>query len=145
MAADDSLKDNKENPALPSSTILLVDDSEENRMVIEAFLMGSGWQLEMAEHGVEAVEKFKNGLFALVLMDLQMPVMDGIEATQLIRAWEAHHRQGRTTPIIALTAHAAGTELDQCREAGCNHVLTKPIRKQNLLQAIETWMGNTQV
>ncbi|MBF0434850.1 MAG: response regulator [Magnetococcales bacterium] len=144
MATENS-SNNKQAPAFPLSTILLVDDSEENRMVIEAFLLGSGWRVEVAENGIEAVEKFKNGRFAMVLMDLQMPVMDGIEATQKIRAWETEHRHNQKTPIIALTAHAAGPEWDQCREAGCNHVLTKPIRKQNLLQTIDSWKSGGQV
>ncbi|HIJ84513.1 MAG: hypothetical protein HW380_3316 [Magnetococcales bacterium] len=121
--------------------VLLVEDTEENRMVIHAFLRVSGCRLENAENGAEAVEKFMNDRFDVVLMDIQMPVMDGFEATRIIRAWEAEYRKGSQVPIVALTAHAAAQELRKGMDVGCNLILTKPIRKQQLLDAIGQWIG----
>ncbi|MBF0423501.1 MAG: response regulator [Magnetococcales bacterium] len=122
-------------------TILLVEDSEENRMVFEAFLMGIHCQLEIAKDGLEAVNKCKKYKFELIFMDLQMPVMDGIEATRLIRAWEEENRTGNPTPIVALTAHSSGEEVDKCLQAGCNHVLAKPVPRHLLMRTLHFWMG----
>jgi len=76
------------------------------------------------------------GTYDLVLMDIQMPVMDGYEATRQIREWEK--KQGKiTTPIIALTAHALEEEKNKCLDAGCDDFLTKPVKKKDLLKRIE--------
>jgi CheY-like chemotaxis protein len=91
--------------------------------------------LEIAADGQAAVDKFTAGAFDLVLMDIQMPVMDGLTATRAIREWEA--RKGvRRTPILALSAHAMGDAFEKSRQAGCDTHLTKPIRKATLLRAI---------
>ena len=93
--------------SLPGKTkILLVEDYWANVLVATAILDNLGYQYEIAENGIEAVKKFKAGQFDAVLMDVQMPEMDGIAATEAIRAWEAE--QGRTppTPVIGMTAHA---------------------------------------
>ncbi|MBF0347737.1 MAG: response regulator [Magnetococcales bacterium] len=140
QVSDRPLDNGKDRVPLPPA-ILLVEDSEENRLVIRAFLRGSGCRVEIADHGAEAVEKFKKDSFAVVLMDLQMPVMDGNEATRQIRAWEAVHGNGSRTPIVVLTAHSSGGELQQCLDNGCDLFLTKPIRKQILLDAIQPWIG----
>ncbi|MBF0590039.1 MAG: response regulator [Magnetococcales bacterium] len=116
--------------------ILLVDDAKDNRLLIQAFLKRRPYHLEMAVNGEEAVAKFKHSPFDLVLMDIQMPVMDGYEATRTIRAWE-QTCNAKPTPIIALTAHAMAEESEQIRSAGCDLHLTKPIRKQFLLKVID--------
>jgi CheY-like chemotaxis protein len=121
--------------SLNGLNILLVEDAEENRMVIEGYLRKEKCRLVIAENGAEAVEKFKNGNFDVVLMDIQMPVMDGYEATRQIRSWEAETK-GRSTPIVALTAHAMADESEQIRSAGCDLHLTKPVRKKILLETI---------
>ncbi len=120
--------------------ILLVEDTEENRFVIESFLKKTASLIEVAENGLIAVEKFKDGDFDLVLMDIQMPVMDGYEATRRIRAWEAQSGVA-PTPIIALTAHALASETEQIMAVGCNLHLSKPVRKQVLLAAIGDLVG----
>ncbi|MDD3581387.1 MAG: PAS domain S-box protein [Desulfobacca sp.] len=115
--------------------ILLVDDSPDNRLLIQAYVKKSPYQLDLAENGAVAVEKFTSGHYDLVLMDMQMPVMDGYTATRTIREWEG--RSGvRPTPIIALTAFALKDEVQKSLEAGCNAHLTKPIKKATLLEAL---------
>ena len=89
----------------------------------------------MAVNGLEAVDKFRNSIYDLVLMDIQMPAMDGYEATSIIRAFEKASREFRT-PILALTAHATTEERKKCLDAGCDGHLTKPIKKSKLLEAI---------
>lgn len=115
--------------------ILLVDDSADNRLIVEAYLRKCPYQVDLAENGEVAVEKFKSGNYDLVLMDMQMPVMDGYTATRTIRQWESP--QGlKPTPIIALTAFALKEEVQKSLDAGCNAHLTKPIKKAILLEAI---------
>jgi CheY-like chemotaxis protein len=93
-------------------------------------------RLVEAENGEIAVSKFKLGPpFDLVLMDMQMPVMDGLAATRAIRAWETLHRLP-VTPVIVLTASAFGEDVDQCLAAGATVHLAKPIKKAVLLATI---------
>lgn len=121
----------------PPLAILLVEDLEDNRDLIALFLKGMPYQLDMAENGAAGVQKFQSGTYGLVLMDIQMPVMDGYQATSTIRAWE--RSQGHeATPIIALTANAFKDDIDKSLAAGCTAHLTKPIKKQTLLEAILT-------
>jgi len=117
------------------SRILIAEDSENNLALMKAYLKGSGFELDFAENGQIAVEKAVSGRPHLVLMDLQMPIMDGLEATRAIRQWEAK-THARPMPIIALTAHAAGEGAGRSLEAGCTEHLTKPIKKALLLEAI---------
>ncbi|ABK45679.1 multi-sensor hybrid histidine kinase [Magnetococcus marinus MC-1] len=124
-----------ESAAHHNDPILVVDDAEDNRMLVNVFLKKTRYTLVMAENGLEAVNAFKQQPFALVLMDIQMPLMDGYEATRQIRQWEQQKGSGRT-PIIALTAHALSEESQQILEAGCDIHLTKPIRKSKLLEVL---------
>ncbi len=120
--------------------ILLVDDTEENRMLVGAYLKGTAYELETAESGEEAVDTVcrDDERFDLILMDIQMPVMDGYDATRAIRAWE--EEVGRDpVPIVALTAHALDAERKKSAEAGMDHHLTKPIKKKELVAAIREW------
>ncbi|GKS66192.1 hypothetical protein YTPLAS72_34960 [Nitrospira sp.] len=128
----------------PSSCqILLAEDLEDNRDVVTLFLKDTPYQLEMAVNGAQALEQFKNGTYDLVLMDMQMPVMDGLEATAAIRQWE--REQHRTpTPIIALTANAFKEEADKSLAAGCTAHITKPIKKKTLLAVIAQCSGAAQ-
>jgi DNA-binding response OmpR family regulator/signal transduction histidine kinase len=119
----------------PGTRILIVEDNEENVWLMEAYLKGCGFELDFAENGKIAVERFINGNPNLVFMDLQMPVMDGLEATRRIREWEARTHTG-PIPILAITAHAAAEGARSSLEAGCNEHLTKPINKAKLLEAI---------
>jgi CheY-like chemotaxis protein len=118
--------------------ILLAEDSEDNAVLIRSYLKGPGYQLEIAKDGEEAVRKFSDGRFELVLMDMQMPVMDGYHATEEIRARE-RERSLAPVPILALTAYALQEEQERSMQAGCSAHLTKPIRQQTLLAAIRKY------
>ena len=121
---------------LPALHILLVEDSPDNRTITLAYLRDTPYLVEIAENGAVAYEKFTAGHYDLVLMDRQMPVMDGLTATRAIREWElATHRP--PTPIIALTAAALKGDQEKCVAAGCTAYLTKPIKQEVLLQAIK--------
>ena len=115
--------------------ILLAEDSEDNRVLIQAYLKKSPYQLDMAENGEIAVNKFVNGKYDLVLMDMQMPVMDGYTAVKTIREWERNSRR-RRTPIIALTAYALKEDVTKSLDTGCDAHLSKPIKKKVLLEGI---------
>jgi CheY-like chemotaxis protein len=116
--------------------VLLVDDNEDNRMLILSYLKKSPYKIEVAENGKIAVDKIQAGAhYDVIFMDMQMPVMDGITATQQIRAWEASHGKPRVT-ILALTANALKDEVGRCLEAGCDAHVAKPIKKMVLLKAL---------
>lgn len=121
-------------------SILLVEDSPDNRMLIEAYLRKTAHTVDMAENGAVAVEKFCKNQYDLVFMDMQMPVMDGYTATRSIRSWEKEQGR-RATPIVALTAYALQEERAKSLGAGCTDHLTKPIKKAVLLQTIAGYAG----
>ncbi len=115
--------------------ILMADDSYDNRALIRAYLKKTPYRLEDAENGQQAIDKFIAGKFDLVLMDIQMPIVDGYEATTIIRGWElANHRH--RTPIVALTASALEEAVHRTKAAGCDAHVTKPVKKSTLLEAI---------
>jgi PAS domain S-box-containing protein len=121
--------------SFPGLRILVVDDSEENRFLVVEYLKDLGCEIESAENGESAFEKFCSGTYGLVLMDLQMPVMDGFAATRRIRGWEKE--QGRLpTPILALTASALSGELQHALDAGCDAYVRKPVRLLTLVEAV---------
>jgi len=121
---------------LPALHILLAEDSPDNCTITMAYLEDTPYRVDIAETGAIACEKFIAGHYDLVLMDRQMPIMDGLTATRTIRAWE--HANGRPpTPIIALTASALKRDREMCLAAGCTAFLTKPIKQEVLLQAIK--------
>jgi signal transduction histidine kinase/ligand-binding sensor domain-containing protein/ActR/RegA family two-component response regulator len=115
--------------------ILLVDDAAQNRMLVLAYLKTMPDHIDVAENGVLAVEKFKQGTYDVVLMDVHMPEMDGYTAARLIRQWEAEQGR-RPTPIIVLTAHAFAEDIVNSQRAGCESHLTKPIKRAVLLNAL---------
>ncbi|HPV71934.1 MAG TPA: PAS domain S-box protein [Smithellaceae bacterium] len=121
--------------AQKSLNILLVEDNEDNRLLISTYLKKTPHRLQMAENGAIAVEAFKSAKYDIVLMDMQMPVMDGYAATREIRKWEKS--QGKTAvPIIALTAYALKEDEKKSLDAGCTGHMTKPIKKVKLLEAL---------
>ncbi|MBK8172312.1 MAG: PAS domain S-box protein [Sandaracinaceae bacterium] len=116
--------------------ILLAEDSPDNCAITLAYLERTPYSLDIAETGEVACTMFASGNYDLVLMDRQMPEMDGLTATRKIRAWErANHRA--PTPIVALTASALKGDREKCLAAGCTAFLTKPIKQAVLLQAIK--------
>ena len=120
---------------LPRMRVLLAEDSPVNRLLIREYLAATPLTLDEAENGQIAHEKFKSGRYDLVMMDMRMPVMDGYAATRAIREWERLN-DGSRTPVIALTASALKTDVDRCLEAGCDRHLSKPIKLEDLLEAI---------
>ncbi|MBF0213368.1 MAG: response regulator [Magnetococcales bacterium] len=116
--------------------ILLAEDVEENQILFEAYLMQTGHHLVMVNDGIEAMARVQAERFDVVIMDIQMPRMDGYTATRHIRQWE--RETGRAPmPIVALTAHAMETEIQRSQEAGCTLFLTKPINKKKLLEVLQ--------
>jgi signal transduction histidine kinase/DNA-binding NarL/FixJ family response regulator len=119
----------------PGLRILLADDSEDNRFVIQSYLQNTGCSVDVAEHGRMAVEKFQRGKYDIVLMDVEMPEMDGYAATRLIRQREKE-AGAQPAPVLALTAHAFQEAVNRSLEAGFTAHLTKPIRRATLLEAL---------
>jgi two-component system, sensor histidine kinase and response regulator len=119
----------------PRRHLLLVEDTPDNVLLIQAFLRNEPYNIDVAENGAIGFEKFRQGSYDLILMDMQMPVMDGYAATAAIRDFERDRGAPRTR-IIALTAHAIREDIDRCLAAGCDGHLGKPIKKAVLLQAL---------
>lgn len=131
-------------PVAPASSrplhVLLVEDSTDNQVLVRSYLKETPYRLDIADHGGVGVEQFKQNQYDLVLMDMNMPVMDGYQATKNIRAWEQKHDLPPTR-IIALTALALKEEGEKILEAGCNTHMTKPIKKQTLLELLRACEG----
>jgi PAS domain S-box-containing protein len=119
--------------------ILLAEDSLVNQKLAVALLQGQGHTVTVAHNGREAVDRAASRLFDLVLMDVAMPEMDGLEATGLIRGRD--HQRGRHTPIIAMTAHALKGDRERCLEAGMDGYVSKPIRAEELFDEIDALMA----
>ncbi|NJC87104.1 MAG: response regulator [Desulfuromonas sp.] len=120
--------------------ILLADDDPMILEVMNLALTLRGWQTETAMSGAEAVEKWRHGDFNVILMDLQMPGMNGLEATRMIREQEVG--KGSRTPIIGFTAHVEARILDDCHEAGMDRVLYKPVEIDALYVTIEQFLAD---
>jgi len=121
--------------------ILLVEDSPDNQVLIRSYLKPTSHRLDIADNGAIAFEKFKAGHYDLILMDMQMPVMNGYDTTRAIRAWECEHDLPRTQ-IIALTALALKEESAKILDAGCDAHMTKPIKRATLLEVLQAYRGN---
>lgn len=121
---------------LKGKKILVVEDNEMNRFVALTLLEQYGATVAQANNGKEAVDFLETNIADLILMDVRMPVMDGIEATKQIRT-----NQHTSIPIIALTANAVKGEHDKCLAAGMNDYLTKPFDEENLISTIAIWLG----
>ena len=119
--------------------VLLVEDNQVNQLVASSMLATFGTTCEIASNGLEALEKFRQGTYDLVLMDVEMPLMDGHAATQEIRLWE--RRQGSSpTPVIAMTANAMAEDRARCVASGMDDYLTKPYEMDALAAAIKRWL-----
>ncbi len=122
--------------------VLVAEDNAVNRRLATALLAKMGHSSTVAENGIAALKALKDGAFDLVLMDIQMPEMDGFEATAAIRAWEK--KSGRYTPILAMTAHAMDGDREKCLAADMDGYISKPIGRQQLEVAIEQVMHTNQ-
>jgi signal transduction histidine kinase/CheY-like chemotaxis protein len=120
--------------------VLLAEDNPVNRMVAVRFLDKLGATVDVAVDGKEAVDLWKPGRYAAVFMDCQMPTLDGYNAARAIRALERKAGSGSATPIIALTAHAMEEDRDRCLDAGMDDYLSKPVRLDSLLAALNRWI-----
>jgi PAS domain S-box-containing protein len=159
LSAESSFLDNQPSYALRSHTIrsddtptpsrplqnlqplriLLVEDSADNCKLIRAYLKQLPYSVDVAENGEIAVEKFTRYAYDGVLMDIQMPIMDGYAATRAIRQWEQEKGRG-AVPILALTAHARPEDAARSLAAGCTGHLTKPITKATLIATISEYV-----
>ena len=117
-------------------TILLVDDVEINRALVQAILEPHGHVITCAENGRKALETYKSGQFEIVLMDIQMPEMDGLQAARAIREYEQVMCRTTPVPIVAMTAFAGNEDRQTCLDAGMDSYLTKPIKSAQLLQLL---------
>jgi len=136
----------KITPSLPEGSVkfcaevLLVEDVVPNQVIANRFLQGLGLQVDIVEHGEQAVEAYKNKSYDLIFMDCRMPVMDGYEATQKIRHLEQLNDVEQFIPVIALTANATHEDRALCVQAGMNDVITKPFTRQELVDCLEKWL-----
>jgi signal transduction histidine kinase/ActR/RegA family two-component response regulator len=128
--------------AAQGKTVLLVEDNAVNAFISAASLESMGVNSVHAADGAEAIELYRRGHFDAVLMDCEMPVMDGFAATALIRDYEARSNL-RRTPIIALTANALTGDREHCLEQGMDDYLSKPIELRQLSLLVAKWLGNT--
>jgi CheY-like chemotaxis protein len=115
--------------------ILLVEDNRTNQVLAMRLLEKRGHEVIVAGNGEEALEAIEKQAFDLILMDVQMPGMDGLQATQAIRKDERN--SGKHIPIVAMTAHAMVGDMERCLEAGMDDYITKPVRPQQLLEVLE--------
>lgn len=119
------------------SRVLLAEDAKPNQLIIQTFLEAAGYAVTTVSNGQEAVEAVRNHQFDLILMDLRMPLMDGVDATRIIRS---EGNKPEDLCIIALTANALQEDIDRCMEAGMNDYLTKPIRKADFLRKLASYL-----
>jgi CheY-like chemotaxis protein/HPt (histidine-containing phosphotransfer) domain-containing protein len=123
----------------PSQRVLLAEDNAINQKLAVVLLQKAGYSVDAVETGVQALEKVQSNHYNAVLMDIQMPEMDGFESTQRIREWEKD--KGQHIPIIAMTAHAMQGDRERCLEAGMDDYVSKPLEPKVLFAALDRWAG----
>ena len=120
-----------------SKCILVVEDQEDNRQILRDLLGNAGYELTEAENGEEAIAAVGRRRPDLILMDIQLPVMDGYEATRQIRT----NPDLRSVPIIAVTSYALAGDEDKARAAGCDGYVTKPYSPRDLLAKVRAYLA----
>jgi CheY-like chemotaxis protein len=123
--------------------VLVAEDNEVNQLVFSQILDGLGVSYRIASNGRSAVELCRTLRPRVILMDVSMPEMNGLEATRAIRGEE--QASGRRTPIIGVTAHALKGDKERCLEAGMDDYLSKPVSPNKLQIKLETWMGASEM
>ena len=119
--------------------ILLVEDSKSNRELFSIILDDIGYEVETAENGSVAVDAFESNNYDLILMDCEMPIMDGFEATKRIRILEKKNKSLTTIPIIALSARALDRDKEECFEAGMDDYIKKPVSLSKFSSILKEW------
>jgi PAS domain S-box-containing protein len=130
-----AIEDFDAETTIENLTLLVAEDNPMNRRVVELLLAASGMEIVFAENGREAVAKFEQRRYDLVLMDLQMPIMGGLAATRAIREWEKANNRS-PTPILAVSANATTDHVEEAKEAGADDHVAKPIVREVLFEAI---------
>jgi len=128
-------RSHSKSPMLSRIKVLLAEDNSVNQKVVLNILSKHGYQIDIASNGQEALEKAKSCKYDIILMDWQMPILDGIEATKKIRVFDA------VTPIIALTA--AAHQEQECKDAGMQDYLLKPFKPTQLRDVVAKWLPST--
>jgi CheY-like chemotaxis protein len=128
-----------ENPS-PLYKVLLVEDSKDSVALVQAYLKDPRIEVTVSTDGEKGLQAFKESMYHLVLMDIQMPVLDGCETALAIRRWESQNGQ-TPTPITALTASTTASELSRIFTSGCSNYLPKPVTKQILLQTVRQFLS----
>ncbi|RJP53666.1 MAG: response regulator [Anaerolineaceae bacterium] len=118
--------------------LLLAEDNSINQKLAVTLLQKAGFQVDVVETGLQALERVKNARYSAVLMDVQMPEMDGLEAARRIRSWEGEN--SGHLPILAMTAHAMQGDRERCLAAGMDDYITKPLEPRVLFNALERWL-----
>jgi len=125
------------NKRLTGLRVLLAEDVPDNQLLIAHFIKNSGATIAVVDNGLQAVDAAKTGTFDVILMDIQMPLMDGYEASKQLRA------SGCLTPVIALTAHSMRGEREKCLAAGCVDYISKPVKPGLLIEVIARVASNS--
>lgn len=133
MSAPESEDNSSRNPP----RILMVEDNQINQRVGKLILQRAGFNIDLANDGREALEAHKSEPYDLILMDCQMPVMDGFEASRQIRSLDKHQ-----PVIIAVTANALVGERERCLNAGMDDYLSKPFQAEQLVAVVKKWMAS---
>jgi len=128
-------------PIFQGQRVLLAEDNEANQFVAREVLGALGLKIDIAENGVEAVAMAQKQDYVAILMDMQMPKMDGLQATRILRAPPINWK----LPIIALTANAIKSDMDACKMAGMDDFLSKPIERESLVHVLKCWISTTVV
>lgn len=127
------------SPNLKGTKVLLVEDAVDNQEIFSHFLAKAGAEVSIVDNGASAIEAGTAGEFDLILMDIQIPVLDGKEATRQLRS------AGFMKPIVALTAHAMREEQDTCLSAGCDGQITKPVCERDFMQAVHSFLVSSKL
>lgn len=128
-----------------SAHILVAEDYLANQLLVQRFLLEFGCRVDIVNNGAEAVAAFSQTTYDLILMDCQMPVLDGYEATAQIRALESQDQRAKPVPIVALTAHALEEERAKCLAAGMNAWVTKPYSRERLNQTLQAFLPTAEI